>query len=63
MNKNEGDYVANSEITSNTSESTLIRSSKIFLPSGNKLYGIQLKSETQQEVFIDNAKVRLLVQE
>ena len=62
INKNEGDYVVGSEISLNTSASTLIRSSKIFLPAGNKLYGIQLRSETQQEVFIDNAKVRLVVE-
>lgn len=63
VNKNEGDYIAGSEVTSNTSSFVLVRSGKIALSAGNKLYGIQLRSETQQEVFAENAKVRLLVQE
>lgn len=63
VNKNEGDYIAGSEVTSNTSSFVLVRSGKLSLPGGNKLYGVQLRSETQQEVFIENAKVRLLVQE
>ena len=61
INRNESSYVASSEITSNTSAYTLVRSGKIAVPAGNKLYGIQLKSETQQEVFVENAKVRLIV--
>ncbi len=63
VNKNEGDYIAGSEVTSNTSSFVLVRSGKLSLPGGNKLYGVQLRSETQQEVFVENAKVRLLVQE
>ena len=62
INKNENNYVAGSEITHNTPTSTLIRSGKINLPVGNKLYGVQLKSETQQQVNVENAKVRLIVE-
>jgi len=63
VNKNENEIVFGSEIYGNSSVSTLVRSAKLALPSGNKLYGIQLRSQTQQDVFVESAKVRLLVQE
>lgn len=63
VNKNENEIVFGSEIYGSSSVSTLVRSGKLSLPAGNKLYGIQLRSQTQQDVFVENAKVRLLVQE
>ena len=62
LNKNEATYVYDSQISHNTPTSTLIRSGKLALPGGNKLYAIQLKSENQQEVFIESARVRLVVE-
>jgi hypothetical protein len=63
VNKNENEIVSGSEIYVSSSVPTLVRSGKLNLPAGNKLYGIQLRSQTQQDVFMENAKVRLLVQE
>jgi hypothetical protein len=63
VNKNENEIVSGSEIYGSSSVPTLVRSGKLNLPAGNKLYGIQLRSQTQQDVFMENAKVRLLVQE
>ena len=63
INKNENEYVASSEISYNTPTATLIRSGKLSLPAGNKLYGVQIRGETQQQVWAENARVRLLVQE
>ncbi len=62
VNKNEGNYVVDSQITHNTPNSSLIRSGKLYLPEGNKLYMVQIKSETQQQVFVDNARIRLIVE-
>ncbi len=62
VNRNENEYIASSEINYNTPAGTLIRSGKLTLPVGNKLYVVQLKGETQQEVFVENARVRLIVE-
>lgn len=63
INKNENEYIAGSEVGHNTPTATLVRSGKLSLPVGNKLYVVQLKAELPQDVFLDGAKVRLLVQE
>ncbi len=62
MQKNEGAMVPGSEITFNTPASTLISSGEILLSKGNKLYTVQLKSETGQTVWVENARVRLVLQ-
>ena len=62
INKNENEYIADSEISHNTPIGTLIRSGKLTLPAGNKLYVVQLKGETQQEAFVENARARLIVE-
>lgn len=63
INKNENEYIGGSEVSHNTPTATLIRSGKINLPAGNKLYVVQLRAELPQDVFLDGARVRLLVQE
>lgn len=63
VNKNENEYIWGSEVSHNTPTATLIRSGKINLPAGNKLYVVQLRAELPQDVFLDGARVRLLVQE
>lgn len=61
VQKNEGAVVPGSEINHSGSVSTLVTSGKILLSSGNKLYTVQLRSETGQEVFLENARVRLVL--
>ncbi len=42
--------------------SQTINSDKITLPSGNKLYRVQLKSTMSYPVYLDNAKIRIITE-
>jgi hypothetical protein len=61
LQNTDGVVVVGSEITSNVPESKFIGSSQFGLSSGNKLYVVQLRSETGQDVFVENARLRLVL--
>ncbi len=49
------------EISHNTPTSTFKTSNLFQLGSGNRLYIVQLRSENGQEVFLENARLRLVL--
>lgn len=61
LQKNEGGVIGSSEISHNTPTSNFRTSGAFGLSAGNKLYGVQIRSETGQEVFLENARLRLLL--
>lgn len=54
--------VWNSHVIMNGPASQTIQSEKITLPTGTKLYRVQLKSSLQFQAYLDNAKVRIIIQ-
>lgn len=61
LQKNEGTIVAGSEISHNLPTATLVTSGNVGLSSGNKLYAVELRSETGQTVYVENARLRLVL--
>lgn len=61
VQRNEGGVIGSSEISHNTPVSTFKTSASFSLSEGNKLYMVQVRSETGQEVFMENARLRLLL--
>jgi len=51
-----------SHVVMNGPLSQTINSDKIALPSGNKLYRVQLKSTMSYPVYLDNAKIRIITE-
>jgi len=58
---NEGFEVPGAEIEAVGGASLFKSSGKIFLSGGNKLYIVQVRSATGQEVFVENARVKLVI--
>lgn len=58
---NEKTVVPGSEISHTGGNASFIGSGEIFLSAGNKLYAVQLRSQTGQEVFVENARVRFVL--
>lgn len=58
---NEKVAVPGSEISHAGGTATFVGSGEILLSPGNKLYAVQLRSQTGQEVFVENARVRMVL--
>lgn len=54
--------VWNSHMIMKGPASQTIQSEKITLPTGTKLYRVQLKSSLQFQAFLDNAKIRIITE-
>ena len=59
-NVTDKNIVWGSHVVMNGAEAQTITSTNFSLPSGAKLYRIQLKSTLQFQVFLDNAKIRIV---
>ena len=59
--KNENTIVGGSNISHPKPESGFIISSPLGLSSGNKLYEVEIRSETGQSIFVENASVKLIL--
>ncbi len=59
-NVNDNHPVWNSEVWVEGQAGKMVRSEKISFASGNKLYRVQLYSSLGYEVFLDNARIRIV---